>query len=503
MKLDGANHWATGRGRMQSNSTVAPGEAAASGPRSRPTDSRRLLDRSKPAKTMSGAWRSRPHGDGMKIVHLVPGSGDNFYCENCVRDHALVRALWKAGQDVTVIPMYLPPRIDRLEEASSAPLFFGGINAYLQQQYGLFRKTPRWLDRIFDSRLLLGLAARRAGTVRPKDLGAMTLSMLEGRDGNQRKELERLVRWLEQTGKPDVVHLSNPLLLGIGSEIRSRLRVPIVTSLQDEDTWIDGMTPPYLERCWQAMSDHARNVDAFVAVSRHFGEVMRERIKIETDRLHVVPVGVDPGEHAPSELPLAPPVIGYLARMSESLGLNTLVEAFLKLKETEPFRDLRLHVSGGATADDGPYLTRMKHGFAVRRMDGDVKVFEAFDPEARRAFLRSVTLVSVPAPRGLAFGTFILESLAAGVPVVQPRAGAFPELVEATGGGVIYEPNDANALAAAIATLLSDRERLVELGRRGREAAAREFSTEKMAERVLEVYNRVVTDAGSTDGSDS
>jgi glycosyltransferase involved in cell wall biosynthesis len=439
----------------------------------------------------------------MKIVKLVPGSGDNFYCENCVRDLALVRALKKAGHEVTVIPMYLPQRIDRLDEASSAPLFFGGINAYLQQQYRLFRMTPRWLDRIFDSRLLLGLAARRAGTVRPSDLGAMTLSMLKGRDGHQKKELERLVRWLEQLGKPDVVHLSNPLLLGLGAEIRSRLGVPIVCSLQDEDAWLDGVTPPYLDRCWQTMADHARNVDAFVAVSRYFGDVMGERMKIAADRLHVAHVGVDPGAFDPSALPQAPPVIGYLARMSESLGLPVLVEAFLKLKETASFQGLRLHVSGGATADDGPYLTRLKHGLAVRRMDGDVTLFEAFDPEARKAFFRSLTVFSVPAPGGVAFGTFLLESLASGVPVVQPRAGAFPELVEATGGGVIYEPNDAAALARAIGELLSDPKRLAELGERGRQAVADAFSPARMAERVLDVYRHVVPSGAMADGRPS
>jgi glycosyltransferase involved in cell wall biosynthesis len=331
----------------------------------------------------------------------------------------------------------------------------------------------------------------------------MTLSMLKGRDGNQRKELERLIRWLEQTGPPDVVHLSNPLLLGIGSEIKARLGVPIVCSLQDEDAWLDAVSPPYLDLCWEAMADHARNVDAFVAVSRYFGDVMRDRMKIEADRLHVAHVGVDLGESAPSGLPQAPPVIGYLARMSESLGLNILVEAFLKLKETESFRDLRLHVSGGATADDGPYLTRMKHGLAVRRMDGDVKIFEGFDPKARQAFFRSLTVFSVPAPAGVAFGTFLLESLASGVPVVQPRVGAFPELVEATGGGVIYEPNNAETLAEAVGKLLSDRERLEALGRRGRQAAAGEFSTQTMAERVLDVYRRVVPAGETPDGRPS
>ncbi len=432
----------------------------------------------------------------MKIVQVIPGSGDNFYCENCVRDNGLVRALLKAGHDVVVVPVYLPQKIDKLDEVPDAPVFFGGINAYLQQKFAFFRKTPRWFDRVFDSKLLLGMAAKRAGSVRPSSLGEMTLSMLKGSGGNQAKELERLLEWLEGRSRPDVVHLSNPLLLGIGSEIKKRLGVPIVCSLQDEDTWIDAMPRPHLERCWDLLSDSARCVDAFVAVSRYFSEVMQEKMNIDAGRLHVVHIGVEPGKSAPSDLPHAPPVIGYLARMSEDLGLGTLVEAFLLLKEKEPFMKARLHVSGGATADDRPFLARLNRDLAARGVDGDVKIFEDFDPGARSAFLRSLSVLSVPAPGGVAFGTYVLESMASGVPVAVPRVGSFPELVEATGGGVLYEPNDSKTLARVLGDLLSDREHLVGLGRKGRQSVLDKFNPEAMAERILDVYRCVMPAGG-------
>lgn len=428
----------------------------------------------------------------MRIVQIVPGSGDGFYCENCIRDRALIRAFRDAGHDVVVAPMYLPQILDPLEGQADAPIFFGGINVYLQQHLALFRRTPRWLDRVLDTRWLLGLAARRAGSVRAADLGATTLSMLEGTDGKQGKELERLVRWLLELDRPDVVHLSNPLLLGIGAEIKRRVGVPIVCSLQDEDTWLDGLNPPYAARCWASLATRARSVDAFIAVSRYYGELVRERMGIEPDRLHVVHVGVEAGEAASSAPAPDPPVIGYLARMSETLGLGRLVAAFRQLKRTERFRHLRLHLSGGSTADDRPFLAAVKRELAADRLDGDVHVFEAFDRAARASFLRGLSLLSVPAPYGTAFGTYILESLAAGVPVVQPAVGAFPELVEATGGGVLYAPNDVDGLASALADLLDDDARRIELGRQGQRAVAERFTKERMAERTLDVYRGVV-----------
>ena len=101
----------------------------------------------------------------MKIIQVLPGSGDNFYCENCVRDNATVRALIKAGEEVVAVPMYLPQIIERVDAIANAPLFYGGINSYLQQVSGLFRWTPRWIDRLFDSKVLLHLAAKRAGSI--------------------------------------------------------------------------------------------------------------------------------------------------------------------------------------------------------------------------------------------------------------------------------------------------------------------------------------------------
>ncbi len=426
----------------------------------------------------------------MKILQVVPSSGDSFYCENCVRDNALLRALVQAGANVVAVPLYLPQVRDRVTAVSDSPIFFGGINSYLQQKSGIFRRTPRWLDRFFDSRWMLRWAARRAGTVRASDLGSMTLSMLRGAEGNQAKELDRLLGWLETigAGPQDVVHVSNPFLLGIGVAAKRRFGSQLVCSLQDEHTWIDAMHAHDAQDCWRVIAELGGEVDAFHAVSRYYGGLMQERLGFHASRLHVVHVGVDADAFDVSTLPYDPPVLGFLSRLAEPLGLGVLVDAFVALKRRPGLESLRLHLCGGATADDRRFLRELHRRVRGEGMDGDLEFFDDIEPSSRRAFLQGLTVLSVPSPEGTAFGTYILESLAAGVPVVQPNVGAFPELIEATGGGVVYEPNDAETLAATLGDLLLDRDRLAALGQSGRRSMETDFHARRMAERILEVY---------------
>jgi glycosyltransferase involved in cell wall biosynthesis len=428
----------------------------------------------------------------MKSIQILPGSGDNFYCENCVRDNATVRALIKAGEEVVTVPMYLPQVIERVDAIVNAPVFYGGINSYLQQVSGFFRWTPRWIDRFFDTQFMLRFAAKRAGSVRARNLGELTLSVMKGQDGKQVKELDRLLKWLESVERPDLVHLSTPLLMGIGQAIKKHLGIPIVCTMQDEDVWIDAMEEPWRTQCWETMARGGKDVAAFVAVSHYFGEVMAERLQIEPGKLQVVPIGIDPGEAPPPGPPPEPPAIGYLARMAESMGLPILLDAFLRLKKTDRWKTLQLHLSGGKTGDDAPFLERFRAKIAGEGVTGDVKFFDEFDPKARKSFLSSLTILSVPSPQGVAFGTYILEAGARGVPVVLPKIGSYPEIVGATGGGVLYEPNNVETLTRVLDELLGDAARRAELGRKGRESVAASFTLDTMARKLIDVYKTVV-----------
>ena len=419
----------------------------------------------------------------MKVVHIVPGSGGTFYCQNCMRDAALVQALRRQGIDVVMVPMYLPMFTDGNPAQDHTPVFFGGINVWLQQQVPLFRKTPRWLDRLFDSKWMLRRAAKMEGTTSATGLGAMTLSMLEGSDGNQRKEVARLVQWLAEQEKPDVVHISNALLIGLAAEIKLALAVPVVCTLQDEDDWLDKIDPPFDLACWQAIAARCKDIDRFISVSRWFADRMSERLNIARDRIDVVHIGIDLNGYEPAPLDLNPPVLGFLSRMSPALGLARLVDAFIELKKFQGLETLKLRATGGMVGSDHDFVSSLRKKLAQAGYENDAEFIEDFSREHRLAFLKSLSVLCVPVEQGEAFGTYIIEAMAAGVPVVQPDAGAFPELIEATGGGVIYRD-----LVQTLRELLTDPAELRRLGQTGRAAVMKNFSVETMAQKMISVY---------------
>ena len=427
----------------------------------------------------------------MKVTYLAPGTGGTFYCQNCMRDTALVRALRRHGHDLTMAPVYLPILIDDGEVTGDVPVFFGGVNVYLQQKMKLFRKTPRWLDKIFDASWMLRMAAQFEGSTEAAGLGPMTLSMLQGPQGRQRKELDRLLDWLVEHEKPDVVHISNSLLIGLAGELKRRLDVSVVCTLQDEENWLDEIDEPYDRMCWDAMSEKSADIDAFVAVSDWYGREMSSRMKLNGAQLHVVPLGIEPDPREPVSLDFEAPVIGYLSKMCESLGLGVLVDAFIELKRLPEFANLKLRATGGQHGPDTAFVKGLRRKLEDAGFGGDVEFLEGFDLAQRREFIRSLTLLSVPAKQGEAFGMYIIESLTEGVPVVQPRAGGYPEVVEATGGGVLYDPEDPKGLVDALRELLLDPERARKLGRDGREAVLRDFGVDRMAEGIARVYETI------------
>lgn len=129
-------------------------------------------------------------------------------------------------------------------------------------------------------------------------------------------------------------------------------------------------------------------------------------------------------------------------------------------------------------------------------MRHDVEFHPNLSRAAKLEFLRSLTVFSVPALYGEAFGLYLIESLASGVPVVQPRTASFPELIEASGGGVLYEPGDVAALADAIEDLLANPDKLGAYGAAGRKAVFERFSAEQMAQQIAGVYQQLSQDSG-------
>lgn len=428
----------------------------------------------------------------MRIVQITPGSGGSFYCENCLRDAALVKAFAARGDEALLVPLYLPILGEEVEGAGAQPVFFGGINVYLQEKWPGFARLPRLFRRLLDSRFLLRRAARLAGMTRARDLGVTTISMLRGEGGRQAAELEKLVEHLAALPRPDVVYLSNALLAGMARRLKEALRAPVVCMLQGEHGFLDALAEPDRAVAWETLRERARDVDAFMAASAFYRDLMCARLGLPPERTAVVYNGLDAAEYVPAAEPPLRPVIGYLARTCEGGGLDVLADAFVLLRGRGRLPGLTLRVSGGKTADDDDFLARVRGRLAAAGAADAVE----FLPNPGRArkldFLRGLSVLSVPATFGEAFGFYILEALAMRVPVAQPRHGSYPELVEATGSGVLCEPGDAAALADALEGLLLDRAKLVELGARGQAAVRERFSVERTAADMAAVCAQVM-----------
>ncbi len=386
-----------------------------------------------------------------------------------------------------MVPLYLPMTLDEENQSAGTPTFFGGINVYLQQQSAFFRRAPQWLHTLLDSPALLKLAAGRAAKTRAADVGELTLSMLRGEEGNQARELDALLAWLKTQPRPDAILLSNALLVGFTRRLKAELGCKVLCTLQGEDAYLDSMPSPMREQVWALLAERCRECDLFLAPSRYFGDTMARRLGLPAEKVKVIFNGISLDGYAAtqnSELRTQnSPTLGYFARMCREKGLDLLVETFIELKQRGTVPNLKLKVGGGCGPGDEPFVAQLKGHLRRAGCLGDVEFHPNLTREQKVNFLQSLTVFSVPALYGEGFGLYLIEALAAGVPVVQPRHAAFPELIAATGGGVIAEANAA-ALASAIEGLLLDPARLRALGAAGQRAVSDRFTVERMASEV-------------------
>ena len=436
------------------------------------------------------------HSSAVNIVQITPGAG-GMYCGNCFRDNALVTALRQMGHAALMVPVYLPLKLDESDQSAGVPIFFGGVNVYLDQKLALHRKLPTWLRRWLDSPALLRWAGGRAAKTRAEDVGDLLFSMLRGEDGNQSRELDELIAWLQaQPQRPDVICLSNALLLGMARQLRSRLRVPVVCMLQGEDSFLDALPDSHRERAWQALRERATEADLFIGPSRYYAEVMRARLRLPEEQVRVVYNGISLDGYRETRNAKcdmrndAGPVLGYFARMCREKGLDLLMESFIQLKRRGRVPTLQLRVGGSCGPSDEPLVNQWRERLRAEGLADDVTFHPNLERSRKIEFYRSLTVFSVPALYGEAFGLYLLEALACGVPAVQPRCAAFPELIAATGGGLVCDPVPL-ALAETIEHLLLDPGKLRALGEAGRRSVFEQFSVEQMATNFLAACGQV------------
>ncbi len=428
----------------------------------------------------------------MNVAYIAAGAA-GMYCGSCLHDNTLAAALIRGGHEVSLIPTYTPIRTDE-DDVSIGRVFYGAINVYLEQKTSLFRHTPWLLDRMLNHPKLLEWVGKKGSATDARSLGALTLSMLQGEDGRQRKELERLVSWLRDDLRPDVVQLTNSMFLGMARRIREELDVPVVCSVQGEDIFFDDLVEPYKTRVLDTLKQRARDVDRFVATSDFYVDVMAKLLAVNRERIDCVPLGLRLEGHGAADPapPDEPFTIGYLARICPEKGLHLLIQAFRNLVERCPEVPTRLRIAGYLGERDRAYHRGLIEQVREWGLADRVEFVGEVDRAGKIEFLHSLHLLSVPTVYREPKGLFVLEALANGIPVVQPAHGSFPEMIEQLGGGVLFEPGDADALTAALERLLRDPAGRRELGRRGMEAVVRDRGDDAMARGTIEVYERVL-----------
>ena len=433
----------------------------------------------------------------MKIVYLITGSGGSFYCGNCYRDMLYVRAIRKVpGIKATAIPLYLPPDKTALEESGfDKNVFFGAISMFLREKVGFLRNMPAFLDKFLDSRLLLKFAAKQSGTTSTEGLEELTISMIEGDNAFRKEEVNRLVKYLMKDGKPDIIHLSNALILGIARQLKKRMDVKVVCSLLNEDDWIDDMAEPFRSRAWEMIAREAGYVDVFVTPSNYYKELFRNKTKLKCDNVMVVPLGFDPDREPAPRTDRLPSAIGYFSRINSYNGFDKIVDAFIEMKKHDLIPGLTLRVCGGFTGTDKSLISAQIKKIRENKLEKSVKIYPEFQGEKKMEFFNDVDVISVPVRKYDGYGLYLLEANAAGIPVVQPATGAFPEIVERTGGGVIYSPDTVPELVSALHKLLKDKELISTLGEKGKRMVRQELSLGNMSAGLSEVYDKTINNA--------
>lgn len=422
----------------------------------------------------------------MRILQITAGAA-GMYCGSCLRDNALAAELMRMGHAVTLLPLYTPTLTDEAN-VSHERVFFGGISVYLQQHSALFRHTPWLVDKLWDSAAALKLAARGSISTSPKLLGEMTVSMLRGEHGRQRKEVRKLVDWLLTQPKPDVTILPNALLIGLAAPLKDALGSPVCCTLQGEDLFLEGLAEPYRSGSLRLIREQASTVDLFLPASEYYADFMAEYLAVSRDRLNVVTLGINMDGYGRRERPNQPFTVGYFARIAPEKGLHLLAEAYRELRRRLPAVPCRLEAAGYMGPEHKPYLEGIARQMAEWGFTDEFRYHGEVDRDGKIAFLQSLDVLSVPGQYADPKGIYLLEAMACGVPFVQPAHGAFPELKQRTQGGLLATPGDPLSLAAALATLAEDESLRGALARNAYENVRTHHTVRRMAESALEAY---------------
>jgi len=288
------------------------------------------------------------------------------------------------------------------------------------------------------------------------------------------------------------VNLPNSLLIGLAAPLRKTLNRPVTCTLQGEDLFLDGLVEPYRTRAAELIQKQVPDVDAFIAVSDYYVPAMASRLRIPPERIAVVPLGINLAGYARRETPGDAFHVGYFARLAPEKGLHVLAQAYGRLRERTPGVAMRLAAAGYLAPAHREYLDGVKRELERAGVAHEFAYHGAVDRAGKLAFLQSLDVLSVPATYDEPKGVFLLEAMASGVPVVQPRRGAFTEIVERTGGGLLVAPDDPAALADGLHAVWSDRALADRLRSQAFAGVREHYSVQRSVDRLLGVYEKSI-----------
>jgi len=446
------------------------------------------------------------------LVYLTAGAAGMF-CGSCMHDNTLAKAMLSEGWDVTLVPTYTPIRTDE-DDQSVDHVFFGGINVFLQQKIPLFRHLPGFMDRWLDQPWLIRRVTAKAADTSPKFLGELAVSMLKGKHGFQRKEVRRLLDWLKREIKPDVIVLSNVLIGGCAEDLQRELGVPVIGTLQGDDIFLESLPEPFKGQAIQLAGKVANQCDALISHSNYYAEFMSGYLGVPIDRINVTPLGIELKEllHIQRQ-PKSPEddfTIGYLARIAPEKGVQHLIDAFVQLKQLPNTTNVRLSVAGWLGEHRKAWFAQQWQKISDARLEAFADFAGTINRHQKVDFLSSIDLLCVPTEYHEPKGLFALEAMAAGIPVVVPNHGAFPEMLSSTGGGRLCQPavpgsqpasnpqfgiaqvpsEGIGSLVSVLAALSADPSVCQEMGSAARQAVAAQRSAAVMAKQTIQLLQK-------------
>lgn len=432
----------------------------------------------------------------MKLAMITAG-GAGMFCGSCMQDNTLVRSLRLCGVDALLIPTYTPIRVDE-ENASSQRVFMGGINVYLDSAIPGWSRLPGFLKHWLDRPSIIRLLSKFGSSTDASKLGPLTIDMLKGDHGPQQHEVQELVDFLSRDLKPDVIVLSNALISGILPLLARSCQSRILVMLQGDDIFLEGLPPRYRHEAIGMIAENCQSAHGFLTHSQYYATFMKSYLRLPHEKFGVIPLTLDdhelPDFRAAAEKDSHRFRVGYFARICPEKGVFNFLDMIPTCADAIP--DSQFVIAGYLP---GLHRSRFEKRLAeVQRIVGDTGVEWAGSPETRAdkfKLLMTLDALCVPADYREPKGLYVLEAGLAGVPVVVPSHGAFPERLAALEAGRLAASTSAHDLVDCLKELRSQQQLSAQTRRSARlalrERVQNRFSMQASGRQILEAIQQL------------